>query len=136
LTPAIADSLAELFEREYMALYGRVIPGVGAEILTWTLTVSTSQPARKCQGQRSGETRSAEPAGYRAVFDTDLACMVDVPTYDRADLKEADRIDGPALIVEDQTTTVVPAGFAARVDPHLYLVIERDRSPQAQRGES
>ncbi|OZI60807.1 hydantoinase/oxoprolinase family protein [Bordetella genomosp. 11] len=136
LTPALASGLAELFEREYRALYGRIIPGVGAEILTWTLTVSTGQAATQDEDRRPAGIRRPAPSAYRPVFDTALARAVDIPAFDREALSVSDHIDGPALIVEDQTTTVVPAGFTARVDARHYLIIDRDRSSKAQRGEA
>ncbi len=34
------------------------------------------------------------------------------------------RLDGPALIVEDGTTTVVPQGFAARINGLSQIVLE------------
>jgi N-methylhydantoinase A len=33
-------------------------------------------------------------------------------------------LDGPALIVEDGTTTVVPQGFAARINALGQIVLE------------
>ena len=34
------------------------------------------------------------------------------------------KFDGPALIVEDGTTTVVPQGFAARINALSQIVLE------------
>ena len=34
-------------------------------------------------------------------------------------------VEGPALIVEDQTTTIVPDGFTARADKSGALVLTR-----------
>ena len=44
----------------------------------------------------------------------------------RATSRPAPRFDGPALIAEDETTTVVPAAFTARVDAaRLHVALER-----------
>jgi N-methylhydantoinase A len=51
-------------------------------------------------------------------------------TRDRAAIHERDALapgmtlDGPALIVEDGTTTVVPKGFAARINSVSQIVLE------------
>ena len=52
---------------------------------------------------------------------------VSTPTalYARDRLPSGVTLDGPALIEEAGTTTVVPHGFRARVDAHANLVLER-----------
>ncbi len=48
------------------------------------------------------------------------------------DLKPGMNIEGPALIVEDETTTVVAPSFAATVNAVGYLVLERMRPGRAE----
>jgi N-methylhydantoinase A len=43
--------------------------------------------------------------------------------YDRSRLRPGNRIDGPAIVTEFDSTTVVLAGYAARVDRYLNLII-------------
>ena len=43
--------------------------------------------------------------------------------YDRSQLLPGNRVDGPAVITEFDSTTVVLAGYAAEVDRYLNLVI-------------
>ncbi|QOL48845.1 hydantoinase B/oxoprolinase family protein [Massilia litorea] len=45
--------------------------------------------------------------------------------YRRADLRPGDRIDGPAIVAEDNATTVVEAGWQAEVTPYNHLVLRR-----------
>jgi N-methylhydantoinase A len=45
---------------------------------------------------------------------------------DRAELAPGDRLQGPVLIAEPQTTTFVAADFTARVDARGNLVLERE----------
>jgi 5-oxoprolinase (ATP-hydrolysing) len=49
----------------------------------------------------------------------------DTGLYARADLRIGDVIDGPAIIAEDNATTVVEPGWQARVTPHNHLVLTR-----------
>ena len=44
--------------------------------------------------------------------------------YLRSKLRPANRFKGPAVVVEYSSTTFVPAGFQAQVDPWLNLVLE------------
>ena len=52
-------------------------------------------------------------------------------TYRRNDLAPDGAVAGPAVIVEEQTTTVVPDGFQVVVNSLGYLILER-RDPQAE----
>jgi N-methylhydantoinase A len=45
--------------------------------------------------------------------------------YHRHDLRAGQHLDGPAIVEQEDTTTLVPAGFRATVDPFGNLVIER-----------
>jgi N-methylhydantoinase A/oxoprolinase/acetone carboxylase beta subunit len=40
----------------------------------------------------------------------------DVPVHQRSQLKPGDVVQGPAVIAEDETTTIVTAGFTATLD--------------------
>ncbi len=137
------ETLAEAFDSEYARLYGRTIPGQEREVLSWTLTVTAGKPtpfplapppsgagaeaaaARSGAGGREGGgSGTAKPPGRR-LFDPVLAEYAAAAVRRRERLDPGDVLAGPAVIVEDQTTTVVPDGFRATVDPLGYLVLER-----------
>ncbi len=61
-------------------------------------------------------------ARHQAVFSGDEQ---DTPVYDRAALLPGDRLDGPALIAEANSTTVVEPGWRASVNERLHLILER-----------
>jgi N-methylhydantoinase A len=50
-----------------------------------------------------------------------------VPTriYERARLEPGMRFDGPAIVTEFDSTTVVLPGYAARVDANFNILIDR-----------
>jgi N-methylhydantoinase A len=69
------------------------------------------------------------PKSSRAVyFGTQFR---DTPVYDRASLPPGGRVDGPAVIEEFGSTTVVFPGQTVEVDPHGILVIKP--SPEVAR---
>ncbi len=119
--------LHDAFEHEYRRQFERVIPGLEAEVLSWALSLSTSSepPAPVAQPP---EQAIPVPNGRRRVFDPGSGAFLETSVYRRADLKRGARLEGPALIVEDETTTVVAPGFAATVNGVGYLVLERTRS--------
>ncbi|MBX6372603.1 MAG: hydantoinase/oxoprolinase family protein [Acetobacteraceae bacterium] len=118
-----ADLLAR-FEAAYTVLFGRTIPRLEVEALTWTLALSTERPLPPRAPEPDGAPAPA-PAGHRPVFDPAAAVREEAAVFERAALAPGVRLDGPALIVEDQTTTVVPRGWSARVNARSQIVLER-----------
>ena len=49
----------------------------------------------------------------------------DTPVYRRADVRAGDRIDGPAILVEATSTTVIEPGWRAAVGGHGEVTLER-----------
>jgi N-methylhydantoinase A len=125
--------LQHAFEREYRQQFARIIPGLEAEVLSWALSVSTRVEQPTPAGHAPKET-APPPIGPRRVFDPGSGAFVEALVFRRTDLKPGARIEGPALVVEDETTTVVPPAFSAVVNAIGYLVLERrqpDRSGEA-----
>jgi N-methylhydantoinase A len=123
-TPADRSSIRELFEAAYRRLYSRAIPGVEIEILSWV--VSVSAPAEGHLGAPAAEQPSTpKPVARRPIFDPDTAEFRDVDIYWRPDLAAGARISGPAVIAEDETSTVVSPRFDARIDPFGYIELTR-----------
>jgi N-methylhydantoinase A len=119
--------LERLFSDGYAKLYGRTIPGLGVEIMSWSVTVSTrAEPIARARPP--SKRQSARANGKRRVFEVSQAKWRDVPLYERAELAPGASIKGPALIVEDQTTIVVTADFDAYVNALNYIVLEKRRS--------
>ena len=70
----------------------------------------------------AGAGRGSRPVYFAS------AGFVDTPTFDRAALKAGNRIEGPALIEEHASTTVVHPGDMLEVDAFGGLIIEVRRS--------
>jgi N-methylhydantoinase A len=51
--------------------------------------------------------------------------------YDRSKLEPGNRVEGPAVITEFDSTTVVLSGYAAEVDRYLNLIINRVEGKEA-----
>ena len=123
---ADVESLQRAFDSTYTALYGRVIPGVDVEVLSWTLTLrAPAHPSSGSPTAQTEETTPATPDVTRDVFDPARAKALPTPVYRRDTLTPGVQIEGPALIVENQTTTVVTSLFHASIDTHGYIVMTR-----------
>ena len=124
LGPDDGRSLQTAYDREYERLFKRIIPDADVEVLSWGLTVSTveTMPAPEGGAQASA---SPEPAAWRDIHDTQGGEPEKVPLYRRSDLAVGDGLDGPALIVEEQTSTFVSRTFRAALAPGGNIVLER-----------
>jgi N-methylhydantoinase A len=120
-----AALLHAAFEDQYRRLYSRVIPGVEVEILSWVLLLSAPVPAETSTPRPALEPHTPQPARSRPVLDPETGEFVEVAIYERRDLLPGASIPGPAVIVEDETSTVVSRFFDARIDAFGYIELTR-----------
>jgi len=124
LAEAGRRELIRLFEAQYVQQFGRTIPGLGVEALSWALRLATVEPpVPSCP--TAPPDRAAAPSGRAEIADPVTGDFVMVPTYARADLLPGDVVAGPALIIEDETTTLVASAFTARINGLGYIVLTR-----------
>jgi N-methylhydantoinase A len=129
-TAADAATLRAAFEDAYRRLYSRIIPGVEVETLSWVLLLSAPPPAEPAAAPPSPTPYTPEPARRRPVFDPDAGEFIPVAIHDRRTLRPGAQIPGPAIITEDETSTVITPHFDARIDAFGYIELTpRDRRP-------
>ena len=123
-----ADSAAftGLFEAAYRTLYSRSIPGAEIEVLSWA--VALSAPAEGRLAAPAAERQSEpEPRSRRRLFDPGSGNFLDTPVYRRSELAPGACLRGPAVITEDDTSTVISPRFDARIDGFGYIELNRRR---------
>ena len=93
--------------------------------MNWTLRLSAYQdPPTSCPDVP--DYLAAETASSRDVFDPDEGTMKMIPVYQRRDLRPGMILKGPAIISEDETTSVVINGYVARINGLGYIVISKE----------
>jgi N-methylhydantoinase A len=125
LGPGDAETLQQAFNETYTRYYGRTIPGMDVEVLTWALTLTAPVADPQPLIESTLAAGSATASGERKLFNTRTADYEVVPVYARETLSLGVRIAGPAIISESQTTTVVAREFDARIDARGYIILER-----------
>jgi N-methylhydantoinase A len=113
------------FEDEYRRLYHRVIPGVEVEVLSWVLLLSAPSPAETAAPLATRRPYTPPPARFCRVFDPDTGEFIEAAIHERRGLRPGAAISGPAIIVEDETSTVVTRLFDARIDAFGYIELTR-----------
>lgn len=118
------SAMTELFEKGYRRLYSRPIPGIEIEILSWVLALSAPSEGELAKTVPT-KPHKPKPDGYRPVFDPDTGEFQKVPIFWRPDLEPGAELAGPAVIAEDETSTVISPLFDARIDRFGYIELTR-----------
>ena len=72
-----------------------------------------------------GDPSAARTLEREVVFDVGgRAERHSTPFYERDRLRAGDRVEGPAIVEQYDTTTVIPPGLAAEIDAHGNIVID------------
>jgi N-methylhydantoinase A len=117
------ETLRTAFDTTYSALFGRIIPRLEIEVVTWTLALAQRQDQPE-PSIRPAENGPAKPVGTRRMVETETGEMVTAHVHDRHTLQPGATVSGPAVILEDGTTTVIPSNRIARIGADREIVIE------------
>ncbi len=122
----VAEIRAE-YDRQYSRFYDRPVPGSDVEIMSYAVLVATvpavdTTPAAVTTAAAAGSSRT------QAVRDTVTAEVADWAVYDRAALAPGARLAGPAIIAEDETSTLVGPGWSAEINGFGYIELRRGAS--------
>ena len=107
-------TLVAAFEARYREIYRRNVPGADVEVLTWSVLVTTRTPPVSDYGAEPAAYAPA-PKGTRDIYDKTADRPVSFAIHWRDDLRPGARLAGPAVIEEEETSTVIPAGMTATI---------------------
>ncbi len=101
-----------LFEADYSRLFGRAVEGMDIEITVWAVNATTivDDITAVIPITKTGE---AKPDNTRMVFDTRLGHATESTVFTRNSIAAGETIKGPAVIVEDETTIIMPTSTVA-----------------------
>ncbi len=107
--------LQQMFDKGYKETFGRDIGVIAsAEVVAWSVTVSTkTYPDLK--RKKNAPKRQSKYRTHRQVFDPPTQSLVDHEIWYRNDLASGKTVKGPAIIVENETSTVVDSRFVATI---------------------
>jgi N-methylhydantoinase A len=114
--------LREAFYGRYEELFQRVVTRIPVEALTWRVTVSA--PAPHLNLRRVPDGSGAARKGVRPAFFPEAGTYVATPVYDRYAMGSGDRLTGPAIIEERESTLVVGPGARVEIDEFGSLIVE------------
>ncbi|HLH24538.1 MAG TPA: hydantoinase/oxoprolinase family protein [Chloroflexota bacterium] len=131
LAAGAAQALRERFDALHAERYGHNAPAEPVQVVNLRLRAQASSADREW-GARDGE-RLASPNPYpqpsspqlgtRPIVFDQQAGAVDCPVYARERLAVGARVEGPAVIQEYGSATLLHAGDVAEVSPQGHLVV-------------
>jgi len=89
------------------------------------MLLSAPRPAESETVAPPPEPYAPEPTRSREVFDPEAGEFIEVAIHERRDLRPGALIPGPAVITEDETSTVVSHLFDARINAFGYIELTR-----------
>ena len=120
------EAIKKHFDEVHQLRYGTCAPEERAEIVSLRATVTgvMKKPPLERFPRGARSPVAAAERGRRKVYFAELGKAVFTPTFARDALRAGNRIEGPALIEEHASTTVVLPGDRLQVDEFGNLVIE------------
>ncbi len=121
-----AQTLATRFHARHEARYGFAANDEAIEIATVRAIASGGgwSAAHANDAVRETHETAAHAESIRAVWDRDA--FVPARVVARAALAPGTRIAGPAIVEDYDATTWIPGGWRGDVEPHGYLMLERE----------
>jgi N-methylhydantoinase A len=111
------------FESAYERLYGRIIKDMDIEFITWRILFSGPKaklnPSQSIIGDQSTLLKNK-----RRVYWGNSSGYIETPVYNRYAMGQGLIIEGPCIIEEFESTTVVGENATATIDEYKNIIIK------------
>ncbi len=119
-------SIRARYDEEYARFFDRPVPGSDVEIMSYAVVVTTvTDEVAVPAGEERLFSAEAMPVRTQLVRDTTTGAVSEWGIYDRSALVADAVIVGPAIVAEDETSTLVGPGWTATVNGLGYIEITR-----------
>lgn len=119
------DALVKGFEQAHLQRFGFIAEGEAIQIVTLRLEAAgIVNKAQFTPQPDAGPSCDTAIIGTRDVYMDEVRDFVSCPVYAREKLKSGNRISGPAIVEQMDTTTVILPDMQGIVDPYLNLILE------------
>ena len=116
-----AAQMRDAFVEQYRAEFGNTLENIGVVVVNLRTRVVGRRGGMARRAAESATSATPQPIKRRRVY---FGAWHDVRIYARSDLLPGMRFEGPAIVEQDDTTTVVEPGMATRVDRFGNLLVE------------
>ena len=112
------------FEKTYEEHFGRAIEGLQIEVVGWSVKVTSPRPEIE-KTITVGSENIVTSNFKRVIYDPSKDSEVNASIFERENLTPGDCVMGPAIIVEDQTTTWISSAKKSTVQQDECLLITK-----------
>ncbi|MBU7314736.1 hydantoinase/oxoprolinase family protein [Paenibacillus oleatilyticus] len=126
LTDEGVQGILTRFHEQHEKNYGYSNRAGVIEFVNYRVTALGELPKAALRRTEESGGRSAQPTSRREVYfaETDRPGYYDTAIYQRSELAPGDRLAGPAIIEQMDSTILILPGQTAGVDPYRNLVIQ------------
>jgi N-methylhydantoinase A len=116
-----AQQLTDAFVAQYRNEFGNTLENIPAVVVNLRTRVVGKRGGLAQRGARASSAGTPRPIKRRPVY---FGGWHDAAIYARDDLMPGMQFEGPAIVEQNDTTTVVEPGMITRVDPYGNLLVE------------
>jgi N-methylhydantoinase A/oxoprolinase/acetone carboxylase beta subunit len=113
------------FDERHAQIHGHAAKERPVELVSYRLRVRVPVPKYQTREEKPPAAPSAAAAKGKRTIHFDGKTAIEAALYERDRLGVATVIAGPAIVEQFDATTVIPAGWSARVDGLKNLILER-----------
>jgi N-methylhydantoinase A len=124
LTDDALEAVRESFHRRHEQVYGHRDESAAVEFVTLRTVYTYSPPGTATPPARTGESLADARKGTREVRFVDEGGPRETAVYERAELPAGVDVEGPAIVEQSDTTTVVPPAASCRTDDRGTLLVD------------
>jgi N-methylhydantoinase A len=124
LSSADVPAIHAAYEQEYAKFFDRPVPGSDVEVMSFAVVLTTAMPAVATIPPVTDFTE-LQSTRSQLVRDTSSGATALWAVYDRTAMTPGTRVSGPAIIAEDETSTLVGPEWDAVVNDVGYLELIR-----------
>ncbi len=124
IEPDGVPALRTAFDAAYAGFYARPVPGSDVEVLGYAVLVETSPESDLPMPPHLPAPVSSETS--RAVRDTATGGVAEWRTIRREQMTPGRLVHGPAIVAEDETSTLIGPGWRGSLDANGFLDLVRE----------
>ena len=123
LSKQLVNILKSEFEKKYISLYTHLYKNASIEILNWRVVCVGDTPKLLLETKKLKE-KNNPLKNYRKVYFNETGKYLNVPVLDRHKLNKNYKFNGPAIIEEEESTTILPPNVSMMIDEKLNIRIK------------
>lgn len=117
------EAVLNSFEEQYQKLYGRLVPNAKPQVITWRLTGRAQTRGHHFEWGDDRVKTTASARGTRQIYLPLKRAYGPAHVYDRYSLQPGQTVQGPLILEERESTTVVPVASDVTVLSDLTVSV-------------